>query len=66
MLVMWTRILGYGRIASLVCGKGSFKNKIIHLFLKKNIFVEPKFITAFTLPCASLIQPIPFRATGPI
>jgi len=65
MLVMWTRIFGYGRIASLVCEQASFKNKIIHL-VKKILFVEPKFITTFTLPCASLIQPIPFRATSPI
>jgi hypothetical protein len=50
---------------SLVCGQASFKNKIIHL-VKKIRFVEPKFITTFTLLCASLIQPITFLATGPI
>jgi len=49
----------------LVCGQASFKNKIIDL-VKKILFVEPKFITGFTLLCASLIQPIPFLATGPI
>ena len=54
MLGMWTRILGYERIARFGLRQYSFNNKVTHL-VKKILYVEPKFIIAFTLLCTSSI-----------